>query len=246
MAIAVKNPQYDENQTFLGRFVEYTGSSIGAIRSLSLMRGISRLYNQTVSTPSSTMETLDTTASAGISAIGIVLLPYRTQETYQLVSDLRNSDGTPMQRKVELAMRSSMDTVSAWMSTGAVLTGNPTFRNISVITDFTQDVADLKIAADDYKSTSDYEVFASGEVKEALAHTRKYHLLRIAKATLSIAAALFALLMIFTGVQLLPLVLAILLSLTTTIVAIRRDIFKNEGKFRLIDLNRPLMSLKIS
>jgi hypothetical protein len=64
----------------------------------------------------------------------------------------------------------------------------------------------------------------------------------VVKATLSVAAADFALIMLLTGVQILPLVLAILLSLTTTIVAIRRDIFKNESRFQLIDLNRPMLA----
>lgn len=241
MVIATKNPQFDEDRTFLGSFIEYTGSAVGQLRSWSLIRSISRLYNEFSQSPSSAATAVDTTASTAISALGAVLVPMRTKDAYRAIVSIGNQDGIPLQRKIDLATRASMEAASSWMSTGVWVTGNPALRSATAVTDLTQDVADLKIATEDYRAASNYETLASGDVKEALEHTRKYHMLRIVKAVLSVAAALFAIMMLLTGIQILPLVLAILLTLTTTIVAIRRDIFKNESRFQLIDLNRPAL-----
>ena len=239
MVIAIKNPQFDEDRTFLGGFIEYTGSAIGQLRSWSLIRSVSRLYNEFSQSPSSAATAVDTTAGTAISALGVVLVPMRTKDAYGAIVSIGNQDGIPLQRKIDLATRASMEAASSWMSAGVWVTGNPALRSATAVTDLTQDVVDLKVSVEDYRAASNYETLASGDVLEALEHTRKYQMFRIVKAVLSVAAALFAIMMLLTGIQILPLVLAILLTLTTTIVAIRRDIFKNEGRFQLIDLNRP-------
>lgn len=242
MVIAVKNPQFNEDRTFLGSFVDYTGTAVGQLRSWSLVRSVSRLFNALSPTSSSGATAAIGVADTAISAIGVVLVPARTKDAYQSIVKIGDADGVPLQRKIDLAMRDTMEAASSWMGAAAWITRNPALESATSITNLTQDAADLKVAAENYRAASSFESLASGDVLEALEHTRKYHLLRIIKATLSVAAAIFALIMLLTGVQILPLVLAILLSLTTTIVAIRRDIFKNEGRFQLIDLNRPALA----
>lgn len=242
MVIATKNPQYDEDRTFLGSFIDYTGTAVGQLRSWGLIRSVSRLFNALSPTPSSGAAFAETSANTAISAIGAVCVPMRTKEAYQALAKIGDVDGVPLQRKIDLATRATMEAASSWMSTAAWVTKTPALDSATSIANLTQDVADLKIAAEDYKAASNYESLATGDVKEALEHTRKYHLLRVVKAVLSTAAAVFALMMIFTGIQVLPLALAVLLSLTTTIVAIRRDIFKNESRFQVIDFNRPVLA----
>ncbi|MBX7067248.1 MAG: hypothetical protein K1X28_08460 [Parachlamydiales bacterium] len=235
MTVAVQNTNYSENKTFLGRFVDYTGSAVGAMRECSMIRGVCRLYNAVVANPSPVASTVEGVAGTTVTGLGIVRLPSATRAAIEDVA--KAGDDTPGWRKIGVAFRSVMDAVFAWTSVGAFVTSNPTLRNVATVADFSQDSADLAIAVADHNQLTRYEKAASGDVKEAFAHSRKYNMLRVAKAVLSVAAGVFAMWMLMTGVTILPLVLTILLSLATTMVAIRRDLYKDEGKFKLIDLH---------
>lgn len=236
MAVAVKNTNYNPDQTIAGRFVDYTGSAIGALRASSVIRGVSRLYNAIAANPSPVATQIDSVAGTTMTGLGIVRLPSATRSAIEDVAKV--SEAGPEHRNIAVAFRSMMDAIVAWTSVGALVTANPTLRNVATLADFSQDVADLGISAADYNQAAIYEKSAVGDVKEAFAHTRKYNMLRIAKAVMSVAAAFFAVWMLMTGVTLLPLILTILLSLATTVIAIRRDLYKDEGRFKLIDLNR--------
>ena len=65
--------------------------------------------------------------------------------------------------------------------------------------------------------------------KAVLAHTTKNKMLCIAKAVMSLVAGIFAGIMFVTGVPVLSTTAMTVLSLATALVAIRRDLHKNEG-----------------
>ncbi len=235
-----KNQNSKADQAFFTRLIEYPGRAIGALRSLSLIRTISRIYNEVVAVPSPALRLLEKNLGTAMSGIGLVNLPSATKEAYLSLSKLGQNDGVSPEKKTSLAVRSVLDAVSSWGLSWAFLFGTPLARQTAALAEFGFDATDLGVSIAEHNQALHYEEVSTGQVKEAFAHTRKYQMLRIAKAILSIATGVLALLSLFFGMTILPAILSLLLAATATMVAARRDLLKEEGKYQVIDLSQSI------
>ena len=190
-------PNQKFGDSYISQLMKYPDGTVGAIRSLSLVRNISRLRNHLGPTPSLLAKELEKTSKGAISGVGLLLLPKATYGAYQSISKLSESDNSNTERKTAVAIRDTLEAVIAWGNFGAFVSANPALRYVCQLADLGNDSADFCISACDYQRVSLLEDAASGDIKEAFTHTRKYQMLRIAKAFLSIAAAFFLVSLLF-------------------------------------------------
>ncbi|MBX7067249.1 MAG: hypothetical protein K1X28_08465 [Parachlamydiales bacterium] len=201
-----------------------------------LIRAISVLYNETVKAPSEIASQIKDTMSGTLSGLGIIALPAVTGDAIHQIAKLGEPDFGPQGRKTAVAFRSVMDAVSFWANTGAFFAASPALKGVAKIADLNKNISDLGISWNDYNQSLIYENASSGEAREAFAHTRKYNMLRIAKAVISISTAFFAVWMILMGFAIVPTMITAILSLAAAAIAIRRDLYKDEGRFELANL----------
>lgn len=216
----------------------YAQTVVGAVRLCMLTRGVCNLYNEVAAVPSAMAAQVKETMGTTLSGLGFIALPAVTGEAISNVAKLTEPNAGPQGRKAAVAFRSAMEAVSFWASTGAFLCASPALKAVSKIADFNKNVSDLGISFSDYQQSLIYENASSGDAHEAFAHTRKYNMLRIAKAVLSIATCFFAVWMILMGFALVPTVLTAVLSVASAALAIHRDLYKTSGKFDLVDLSQ--------
>ena len=115
------------------------------------------------------------------------------------------------------------------------VTGSPAFRVVAQATDLTSDLVDVIMSVADYYKASALEKEAEGDVKVAVAHTKTYQFFRVVKAVAAVAATIFGFVLLALGM---PLVALLTVSLASTLFAILRDIYKDSGRFKVIDLDR--------
>lgn len=236
-----ENQNEKVDQTFFTRFTEYTGKAIGALRSLQVIKGSAKLRNEIGRSPSSIATGLEGNTGVAISALGIVRLPSVTQDAVRAVVALNQDDGVSVDRKIGKAIRDTMDAVSAWVYASIFFTGNLAFLGVAKVSDLANDGADLTLSVADYGQAVQYETAASGDVKKAFTHTKNYNMLRIAKAIASFVSAILGVVFLLTGAQLFSVVALVALSITTALLAIRRDLYKEEGQYRVISFDRSLI-----
>ncbi len=173
-----------------------------------------------------------------MSGLGIVRLPSATKDAVDRVVDLGKDNGVSFGRKIGLAIRDVTDAISTWIYTGIFLTGKATLLHVAQFADVAGDTTDLTLSAVDYKKAADCEAAASGDVKEVFAHTKNYNMLRVVKAIVSLVAGILAVMMFISGAFTVSVAALVLLSLTSAFLAIRRDIYKDQGRFPVISFDR--------
>jgi hypothetical protein len=131
------------------------------------------------------------------------------------------------ERKVGIAIKDSMDAISAWGNSFSFVMNNPSVRSLTQFTDLTTDVCDFSLSVSDYSAAEKLEEVAIGDVKGVLTHTKNYYALRIAKAVVSVAAGILAIAMFLTGALFVPAFAMTLLSISSALLAIQRDLSKD-------------------
>lgn len=236
-----KNQNEKAGKSFLGHFGDYTGKAIGAFRALQVIKGVSKLWNEVVPNHSPVVKSLENGTGAAMAGLGIVRLPSATSDAVGRVVDLAKDNGVSIDRKVGLAIKDVTDAVTTWIFSAMFLTGKATFVPVAQFADLAGDTADLAISAADYKKAAACEAASSGDIKEAFTHTKNYNMLRIAKAVVSVVSALLAVMSLLAGAQLISTVSLILISLTSALLAIRRDVYKDEGRFQVINFDKSVL-----
>lgn len=211
--------------------IDYAGQAIGAQRILSVIKDAAKL------TPNPLARELSDHSNVAISGLGVVSLPLVTKDAYTALIDLRSENGTSTERKIGVAVRDAMDAVSTWGNAVSFVLQKHAILDVMQFTELTSDMADFGLSVADYSQAEEYEAIAEGDVKKAFSHTKNYFMLRVAKAVMSVAAGILAIVMFLTGVQLLSTVAMIFLSITSAALAIRRDIFKDEGEYRIVEID---------
>lgn len=236
-----KNQNEKTGKSFLGHFGDYAGKAYGAFRVLQVVKGVSKLWNEVVPNSSPVVKNLENGAGAAMSGLGIVRLPSVTSDAIGKVADLAKDTGVSVDRKVGLAIKDVTDAITTWIFSAMFLTGKAAFVPVAQFADLAGDTADLAISAADYKKAAACEAAASGDIKDAFTHAKNYNMLRIAKAVVSVVSALLAVMSLLAGAQLVSTVSLILISLTSALLAIRRDIYKDEGRFNLISFDKSVI-----
>jgi hypothetical protein len=136
-------------------------------------------------------------------------------------------------------VRDTTDAIAAYGYSATFLTRNLKILPAVQMIDLTSDLADLQISTSDYRQASALEAVASdGHVKEALAHSKKAFFLCVVKNVVGIASAILGFVVLATGAPLMPSIAWILISLLATVIAIRADVIKSTGRYKVIDFDR--------
>ncbi|HSX11122.1 MAG TPA: hypothetical protein VLF94_05360 [Chlamydiales bacterium] len=227
-------------------FKEYLGKSVGVFRALqgtqkSMNVGSLMVEGVGYAAPSA-VKSLGRNLGTGVAALGLPKIPSATSDAIKALSDLTKVDDVSFVRKAVKAVRETADMIATVGFASIFVTGSPALATVAQVTDFTSDVADLTLSVSDYQKASALELGATGDAKVAVSHTRKYNFLRVVKATASVAAAIFGSVLLILGMPILALAV---IGLTATFFAIARDIYKESGRFRVINLDRPVMLASI-
>ncbi len=229
-----------EEKPFFERLSDYVGKTGGAARILQLLKGVSGIAKQTAPNAAVVASHLEASTGAALGSLGLVRLPGAIKEAASSIHQLSQEDDAPVKRKITIAFRDTMGVVTASGSCASFVTQNPSFRNVAQFTGLAGDVSDLVIIRSDYNKASEHESVAEGEMKRVFAHTRYNKMLNICKTTVSIAAGILGLVMFLTGMKLVSAIAMIILSLSTTLLAIRADLHKEEGEFPIVSFDRPM------
>ncbi|MGB7977631.1 MAG: hypothetical protein WCF19_00560 [Chlamydiales bacterium] len=222
-----RNEKY--GQPLLSRVIDYTGTPGGISNGIKLTGQISSAIGAT-----------GVAAGAGqaLGVFGIVRLPSALRRAYDALMAAQESHGEDddlTQRQTTKAVGETMGALTAVGNTiNFVGAANPMLGTLTKITDFGDDVADLTVAYGDYNKAVKLEEDTTGPLKKVVTHSKHYYWLCVVKAFMSIASAFAALIMFLSGVQLLPVIAMTLFSLSTTLLSIRKDLFKDEGEHRII------------
>lgn len=226
------------NHSLFQRFIDYTSNTSGVSSLLSLIKNVSRLSNALSESSLSVATRLDSAATVSSSAIGIVRLPNVTKKAFDSLSSIQKDDGVSVERKTAEAFSATYQAFGAWWGAAQFLgLENPVLKKATTLLDLGADSTDLCLSVSDYKTAVSCESLAKGDVKDVYTHAKKYQMLRIAKAVFSVASAILAVIGLVAGVQL-PLIAGLILAIVTTLLAIRRDSYKDEGRFKLLDVSR--------
>jgi hypothetical protein len=215
------------NGSFVEKWLDYTGKATGALRVIQVIKGLASMQVQIASTPSPVAHNLIQASGAAVSSLGVVRLPSATQDAFNAVSNLNADNGMSSERKVGIAIKDSMDAISAWGNSFSFVMNNPSVRSLTQFTDLTTDVCDFSLSVSDYSAAEKLEEVAIGDVKGVLTHTKNYYALRIAKAVVSVAAGILAIAMFLTGALFVPAFAMTLLSISSALLAIQRDLSKD-------------------
>jgi len=225
--------------SFPDRFTEYSGKAIGAFRDLQVIKGVANLWDSF--NPSPVASKLATSAGVATSALGLVRLPSATQDAVKAITNLSVDDGVSVERKSAVAVKDVTEAVASWVYSTIFITGNASLIGVARFADLASDGADLGISLNDYNKAANCESVATGEAKNAFTHTKNYNMLRIAKAVTSVVSAILAVFLLLTGAQLFSVVAMTALSITSTLLAIRRDLYNDQGDYKVIKFDRPVL-----
>ena len=98
--------------------------------------------------------------------------------------------------------------------------------------------ASFHLTSEDYTKSFRLEAAATGEAKIALSHSRHYYFLSVARDIIAIATAVLGLTLAMTGLEILPTIGFVALSLCGSLVAIQKDFYKDAGKYKVVPFDR--------
>lgn len=220
------------NQSFFEWAIEYAATTSGVRRLLSLIGTGAELRNELGASPSFLATQFSDATQKASPVLKLIGLPSATKEAYDALANLDQTDA--LGRRAIEALKSAMGALRSWSGAIIFMSANFALKRVVQIADFGEDVIDLGLSIADYRQASSLEDVASGKIKEAYCHTRKYYMLRIARAVVSIATVALASFMLITGWGVLPMTVSLCLTLGSVSLAIYRDRLKSSGTFHLV------------
>ena len=215
--------------SYYDRFVDYINKPIGIFRTVQGTQKTLSLGGATAG------KKLSRKLGGAIGSLGTLRIPSAVGEAVDSVSALKADSEISLYRRTLKAVGDVSDAIATCSYSHMFITGSPALKTVAQVTDFTNDLVDLKISRDDYLKAADLETAATGDAKVAVTHTKTYQLLRVVKAVAAIASTIFGVVLLALGM---PLVAFLTVSLTSTLFAILRDLYKDAGRFKVISLDR--------
>lgn len=240
MTFVVINEKAEDS--FVKHVMDYMNSSVGVFRTLQISQKVIKLGSEVVRAfgrvPSIVFNRLDHNLGVSIGALGLPRIPATTIAAISSLSHLREGPDVHFFRRVIVAVRDAMDAIATCGYASMFISGSLVLRPVAQATEMVHDCADLHLSYADYNTAFVRETEATGDAKLALAHTKRYNLLRVLKAVVSLATGILGLILLATGVTLFPAIALILIFMTSTIFAIVRDLHKESGRFKVIDFGK--------
>lgn len=231
--LANKNPKAGLSP--MEHFIDYTNNNGGYHPALRAIHDTVRLGN-TIS--NGTFPHLEAKLGATVGVLPLLTIPSATVSTLKSFSDLTYETGVDFSRKAMNAIRLTADCISAFSWSATLFTSNPSVKTTAEIMDLTASTVGLQTTAANYHKALELESLATGDAKAALAHSKNYYFLAMAKNIASVAIGIFGLIMLITGFQILSALALIALSLAATTFEMMRDVQKQTGPYPLIDFDR--------
>jgi hypothetical protein len=229
MAIAlIPNNKFDA--PFLDRLCNYTEQSFGAVRTIQFVQKPLKIVNQIADTTPHMHELVRNTG-IGLSALNFTRVFSVTSDMIRSLNDITWDDSFA-QRAVK-AVRDTLEAVSVYAYSFMFLVGTQTLKNLAQVADIGYDFSDLQMSYSHYSKAAEREERTTGDEREALSHSKNYYLYRIAKDVSSLAATALGLAVLATGSSMIALA-ALVTSFANTIIAFRRDFYKEEGRFKVV------------
>jgi hypothetical protein len=232
--LANKNPT--ASQSYFQHTSDYVNSNNGYSPALRILSDIARLGNEL----GNFSPRLESDLGAAASVLPILVLPVTTDAAIKSFADLTQENGVALPRKVMNAIKNSTDCLSAYAWTATLFTNHSAVKTTAEMLDLTHNAVVLQTSASDYSKASALESAATGELKEAIGHSKKYYLLAIAKSVTAVAIGVIGLIALITGFQLVSVVALIVLTLTATVFEAMRDIKRESSLYPIIDFDRDI------
>lgn len=227
-------------QSLLNRTIDYTETTRGSSRSLNALRLVSELWNECAQDSSRAAQEMGKIASASLSGMGIIGLPSAVRDAYKGMLNVEKSTSDTFWRNVGGAVQDGLEAIASWMYALDLFMPHPLLGKVARSAELTEDTLDLCCSWNDYVQADTLAQIASGDAQEALIHTRDYQYWRVAKTICAVAGGVFGMLALVVGVQVLPAIAAITLSLMSTALAIRLALWETEGRFKLVDFKQQI------
>lgn len=226
-----------------GHALEYSGKSVGAFRVLQAAQKASKFAVQVIADlgkrPIAALERFSQNMGTAVGALVFPRLPFATYEAAQSITSLKgDGKGINLARRVKKAVMDTFSTVAAYGYAAAFITGNPAIIVAAQSVEIVSDLASLDMSTKDYNKSTELEAQASGEAKVALTHTKKYNFYRVVKDIVSIATAILGIVIMATGYPFIPMAVLIVVFSTTLIFSVIRDLFKEMGRYKVINFDR--------
>lgn len=233
-----KNVNDKAGYTYAQHFKEYLGQCMGAFRTTQIVQKTlnlgSALFDKVGRTPAAVRE-LSRDLGAAMSVLGVLRFPSAAAGAKQSLDALHDkTSDVSLPRRTMKAVGDVADAVACGGFAHSFITRSPALLPVAVTADFASDAVDAKVSLDDYWKAADLEKQAAGEVKVAVSHTKNYQFLRVVKAIIAVALTALGFALFALGMPLIALMMA---GVASTAFAIARDIYKESGRYKVIQLD---------
>ncbi len=256
MSITVVNQNwidtYKKKEILSGpaRFAKKQGDVSGIVQTLQVVKKGSELVNQIriaaglESFP--VLEQLAANVGQGLSTLSIARRITRlypvvvgAQKSISALTD--DSDGKDFVMKLAKAIQGVAGLISTYINSILLIFKNLAIGNIARFADLCSVVADLKMSSHSYSKASELEATAKGDVKDALSHSKHYYLLCTIKAVISLASAILGCIALTLAASAIATIALLVISLSNIVLAIHKDLYKDEGIYPVIDFDGPVI-----
>lgn len=217
---------------------DYLGRCIGAFRTTQLIQKTmnlgSALIDKVGRVPAA-LGGLSRDLGAAMNVLGVLRVPSAlvgAKKSLEELQDLTSDVG--FSRRAVKAVGDAADAVAACGFAHSFVTRSPAFVPLAATADFMADAVDAKVSVEDYYKAIELEQQATGEVKVAVSHTKNYQFFRAIKATLAVALTALGFVLFALGM---PLIALMMVGVASTALAIARDIYKESGRYKVIQLD---------
>jgi hypothetical protein len=216
-------------------FVRMPKKASGASKWVQLVRKPLKLFNHIYKkTATSTTVDVEKRLGAGVEVLNVFRSPGLTLDAANAIAKVDDLDGMSLPRKISRTVSTIFDTLGTYCSALLFVKPISTIPHLSFALGLTGDMVDLPVDVSDWKEAGRLESQANGDVKAALAHSRKYYLLSLIKDVISIATAIFGLALLPS----MPVTGMILISIAGTALGIARDLLDSGGAYPVISFDR--------
>ena len=230
-----QNPKTKEPLSKLG--LGYLDTWKGAYRGVQVVQKTTRLAAEVgryAKVDCSTLKTFDRNLGVGLGAFGFATLPSAASSAYESISDLavaESTDGIPLTRKISKVIKNCADCISSYCLALSFIRFNPLAKRVADLADFIADSTDLQMSYNDYMEASSREAESNGEVKKVFTHAKNSNFYRLLKNIASVSGAILGLSLFVASI---PAIVLITISLSSTLLGIRKDFIDVTGSHNLI------------
>jgi hypothetical protein len=221
------------------RFAEYQASLSGTSSTLQATKKTAELVNEIRTaaglSPYAALQQVDANVGTALSAFNISkLYPSLVEAKESLVALSDPKDKRDFSIKVAGAIKNSTGTISTYISALMFAIKDFTVGSITSFLGLCGNITELFISTYNYSKIADLEAQAAGEAKDALSHSKYYHLLSVIKAVVSAVSAIFGCMILSFGAPQIVTIALLIVSLSMIALSIHQTLYKSGNRYPII------------